>query len=145
MLRKQPEIFWAKPSGLELTDHTGQQEKTQLKSPCFLLWSYKFCREQCAHTQQLGGLGPSRKLAGLGRNYHPAGVSAKARERMGGKRKPRAAGLEANPKNNVSFVGLVEGKGGDLHCGMDRGLCGSLLDLLNSQPPVGCESLNRCD
>lgn len=144
MLRKQPEIFWAKPSGLELADHTGQQEKTQLKSPCFLLWSYKFCSEQCAHTQQLRGLGPSRKLAGLGRNYHPAGVSAKARERMGGKRKPRAAKLEGNPKYNVSLVGLVEGKRGS-PLWMDRGLCRSLQDLQNRQPPVGCESLKRCD
>lgn len=107
MLRKQPEIFWAKPSGLELTDPTGQQEKTQLKSLCFLLWSYKFCCEQCAHTQQLRGLGPSWKLSGLERNYHPAGVSAKAKERRQ-KKPPGAARLEAKPKYNASLVGLVK-------------------------------------
>lgn len=107
MLRKQPEIFWAKPSGLELTDPTGQQEKTQLKSPCFLLWSYKFCCEQCAHTQQLGGLSPIWILAGLERNSDPAGVSAKAKERRQ-KKTPGAAWLEAKPEYNASLVGLVK-------------------------------------
>lgn len=75
----------------------------------------------CLHTE-LGGSGPSWKLAGLERNYHPAGASGKAKERRREK-KPGAAWLEAKPKYNAALVGLVEGKRGDLCCGTGREVC----------------------
>lgn len=79
-------------------------------------------------------------LAGLERNYHPAGVSAKAKER----KQKKTQGQHGRSKTQVQCIsGGTSGKKERRSLLWDgqRGLCRSLQDLKKRKPLVGCEDL----
>lgn len=132
MLWKQPEMFWAKPAGLEFAEPTSHWEKVLWKSPCHPPWSYKVYREQRTCVQWLWGSEMSQREADwAGEELSPSSGFWISKEKA------------IKHKHGAALVGLVEAKRGHLHWGTDAQQRSVQVpaDLHKSQP-VGYRRLN---